>query len=414
MREVELQLQQTWAELETSRETLRQESERTTRIVSELESSRREAVLAMDEAKAAQEMVEELIANQGTKTGARADDQLISVVTELQSQLESQKVVLGKYEPRLKRKEKENKELTKQIKQLRADVANANLEKEKMKKELTETMRSVEESASKLNEVFKNEEEWKSLSDLLQAQLDEKSMAINEMETEMSSLKSRISVFKNEADSKEEQLEVLQETLDELQNRGNKGMSKNGDNGWDVEDEENGWDVEDINDIRETAQLRVENKKNKEMKETLENELSELKSKLANSESDLEKFKIEAISLREARDEVTKDLTDLQRRMEVLTEFFNKKEAELQRQLGLQSAKFGDVSTDAESSARQLVSVSSELDATRDQVRIIKTELEDHERSLKAAVAPQEKKAHENWVAARQAERKLTEFQVVT
>ena len=37
--------------------------------------------------------------------------------------------------------------------------------------------------------------------------------------------------------------------------------------------------------------------------------------------------------------------------------------------------------------------------------------MEDQERSLKAAVATQEKKAHENWVAARQAERKLTEFQ---
>ena len=46
------------------------------------------------------------------------------------------------------------------------------------------------------------------------------------------------------------------------------------------------------------------------------------------------------------------------------------------------------------------------------QVRIIRAELEDQERSLKAAVATQEKKAHENWVAARQAERKLTEFQV--
>ena len=45
-------------------------------------------------------------------------------------------------------------------------------------------------------------------------------------------------------------------------------------------------------------------------------------------------------------------------------------------------------------------------------MRIIKAELEDQERSLKAAVATQEKKAHENWVAARQAERKLTEFQV--
>ena len=70
------------------------------------------------------------------------------------------------------------------------------------------------------------------------------------------------------------------------------------------------------------------------------------------------------------------------------------------------------MSCDAESSARQLVSVSSELEVTRDQVRIIRTELEDQERSLKASVAAQEKKAHENWVAARQAERKLTELQV--
>ena len=368
MREVELQLQQTWAELESSRQTLRQEAERTNRIVTELEGSRREASLAQDEAKAAQEMVEELIASQGSKAGAGADqEKLITVVTELQSQLESQKVVLGKYEPRLKRKEKENKELTSQIKQLRADVANANLEKEKMKKDLTETMRSVEESASKLNEVFKNEEEWKSLSDLLQTQLDEKSVTVSEMEAEMSSLRSRISVFKNEAESKEEQLEVLQETLDELHNRSNK--SNNGDNGWDVEEEENGWDVEDINDIKETAKLRVENKRNSEMKEALERELSELKTQLDTTESDMVKFKTEAVSLREARDEVVKDHTDLERRMEVLTEFFNKKEAELQRQLGLQSAKFGDVSTDAESSARQLVSVSSELDTTKEQVR---------------------------------------------
>ena len=105
--------------------------------------------------------------------------------------------------------------------------------------------------------------------------------------------------------------------------------------------------------------------------------------------------------------------------MDVLTEFFNKKKEEnfsviLSRecQLRLQSSKFGDVSCDAESSAQQLVSVSSELEVTRDQVRIIRTELEDQERSLKAAVAAQEKKAHENWVAARQAERKLTELQV--
>ena len=46
------------------------------------------------------------------------------------------------------------------------------------------------------------------------------------------------------------------------------------------------------------------------------------------------------------------------------------------------------------------------------QGRASSTMVQDQERSLKAAVATQEKKAHENWVAARQAERKLTEFQV--
>jgi len=106
-----------------------------------------------------------------------------------------------------------------------------------------------------------------------------------------------------------------------------------------------------------------------------------------------------------------KDRGDVQRRLDVLTEFFNKKEAELQKQLGLQSAKFGDVSTDAESTARQLLSVTSEQQSRDTQVKLLKTELDDQEKSLKAEVASQEKKAHENWVAARQAERKLAELQ---
>merc|ERR1719300_40548 len=59
LREVELQLQQTNVELENSRETLRQESDRTIRILGELEVSKKEVVTAQEEARVAQEMVEE-------------------------------------------------------------------------------------------------------------------------------------------------------------------------------------------------------------------------------------------------------------------------------------------------------------------------------------------------------------------
>merc|ERR1719431_2091685 len=217
---------------------------------------------------------------------------------------------------------------------------------------------------------------------------------VGQMEAEMTSLRSRIAVFKNESESKEEQLEILQETLDELQNRktSKKDTDVNDDaNGWEVE--EDGWEVDEINEVKEVARLRIENKKNCEQKERLTKAMMEMKSKLETASTDLDQYKKEATTLREARDEVIKEQTDVQRRLDVLTEFFNKKEAELQKQLGLQSAKFGDVSTDAESTARQLLSVTSELQSRDTQVKLLKTELDDQEKSLKAEVASQEKKA---------------------
>ena len=69
------------------------------------------------------------------------------------------------------------------------------------------------------------------------------------------------------------------------------------------------------------------------------------------------------------------------------------------------------MSTNADSTARKLMTVTEELDSTKGGMKALKNELEEQEKSLKAAVALQEKKAHENWVAARQAERKLTDLQ---
>ena len=117
---------------------------------------------------------------------------------------------------------------------------------------------------------------------------------------------------------------------------------------------------------------------------------------------------------REDRDNVIRKYSEAQNKLEVLTEFFNKKEAELQKQIGLQSAKFGDANIDAENTSKRLQVVNDELACTRDHLQSMKRDLEDQERSLKASVGDQEKKAHECWVAARQAERKVTELQVLS
>merc|ERR1719430_2009283 len=319
-------------------------------------------------------------------------------------------------------KEKEAKELTKEVKQMKADVANANLEADKLRRQLDEMSKTEEQHQTTVEELNKQQEEWKSLSDLLQSQLDAKSEEVVGFEEklaglgeELSSTKSRMLLFKNEAESKEEQLEILQETLEELQQRKSNKKSENGDeNGWD-DDGTDGWEVDDVAkdvaEAKEVATLKIESKKAAEARDALQEQVTKIQARLEEVESEATAAKEEAATLREVRDEVVKDRGDVQRRLDVLTEFFNKKEAELQKQLGLQSAKFGDVSTDAESTARQLLSVTSELQSRDTQVKLLKTELDDQEKSLKAEVASQEKKAHENWVAARQAERKLAELQ---
>jgi len=406
IREIELELQQAREELENSREGLKKEGERSNIANIRLEEVQQEVLNAQEEARQAQEMLEEILANQKDQNMENGSDKLVEVVHQLQSQLESQKDMLVKYEPKLKKKEKENKELMKQMKQMKADVANANLETDKLKKELSEINKSKEDSVKKLEEIGNNEVEWKSLTDLLQTQLDERSEQFSNMETELDSLKSRLSLFKNESESKEEQMEILQETIKELRSR---KMASEEEDGWEVEGE--GWNDKEVEEIKDIAVLKVENKKIVEEKETLNNELSKMKELYNDTNTQLDEFKTEAESLREGRDEVVKEHNEVQRKLDVLTEFFNKKEAELQKQLGLQSARFGDVNTDAESTARKLVSVTSELESTQGQLRILKGELDDQEKSLKASVAGEEKKAHENWVAARQAERKLTELQ---
>merc|ERR1711955_107332 len=109
---------------------------------------------------------------------------------------------------KLKKKEKETRELTKELKQMRADVANANLEVDKLKRQLGEATKNSGDADNRFAEIVKQQEEWKSLSDLLQTQLDEKNVEFASLEDkvsnlteELSSTKSRMLLFKNEAEN---------------------------------------------------------------------------------------------------------------------------------------------------------------------------------------------------------------------
>ena len=116
-------------------------------------------------------------------------------------------------------------------------------------------------------------------------------------------------------------------------------------------------------------------------------------------------------SLNSGKDEAVKNQDDARRKLEILTEFFDKKESELYKKLGLQSLEFGDVSSEAWVTAKKLTAVTGELELTSSQLEMLRRELEDQENSLKAAFLEEQKKADQNWVAARKGERKVKEMQ---
>lgn len=64
---------------------------------------------------------------------------------------------------------------------------------------------------------------------------------------------------------------------------------------------------------------------------------------------------------------------------------------------------------DATSTYERIKSLQEEIENYKSQNETLKKEILDQERGLKCQIATLEKKAHENWVAARQAERKLEE-----
>lgn len=101
---------------------------------------------------------------------------------------------------------------------------------------------------------------------------------------------------------------------------------------------------------------------------------------------------------------------EAENRLEILSKYFKEKEVELQRELGtLQVSKY-QKEENASSLERRMELIKEENVHLRSQLDLIKTELSETERSYKSQLSATEKRAHESWVAARNAEREATEL----
>eukprot|EP00092_Neocalanus_flemingeri_P039627 GFUD01043153.1.p1 GENE.GFUD01043153.1~~GFUD01043153.1.p1 ORF type:complete len:795 (+),score=289.58 GFUD01043153.1:81-2387(+) len=393
---LDVQLIKAGEELEIAKEEARVKEERSREVEKQLEIVNENVASSQGEIEKCKGEVEKLLVKK-----KNVEDQVIEHGELMQSigeQLENQTELIRNYEMEMEGKVKESDKLREEIKFSQSELNLIKLNIEEVKIEIVESNLTDNKLTVKIAEMEIELEDRRSSSNHLQSKVDDRIEACGKMETELASLKSKISAIVEESDIKEEQLQVLQEALEE------EIMRKN------VESAEaDGWDLNEdclvtveLEELKEGAKISIENRKHMERNEKLEKKVGDLKTKCKRVTDQVTQVKSEIDSIREGKEKATEDQAAAERKLEILTEFFNKKEADLHKQLGFQSAKFVNVSSEAECTAKKLVALTDELE--------LKKELEDQESSLKAAYLPEVKKALENKIAARQAERRVTEM----
>jgi len=322
-------------------------------------------------------------------------------------QIKSQVSLCTDSESLLKDKIKENERIVVEIEVAQNRLEEIQSNHDMICSELHESKLVINTIEAKVTEMEEKEENWKNNSELIQSQLADKSDASDLLESEVSCLKSRIAVFESECESRESELNVLKETLEkELKH-------KNGEFA-----EADGWDLDadcfvgvEVEELKEHAKLRIERRKVLD-----ENDI--LGAKLYDLEANFDKMSMKANEeineidvLKRGKEIAIESKIEAERKLEILTDYFNKKEEELRAKLGIESSKFENVSSEAEVAARKLASVTNELDITRSQVNMLSKELVEQETSLNASFLEADKKCQEHWITKKQSERRVAEMQ---
>ena len=94
-------------------------------------------------------------------------------------------------------------------------------------------------------------------------------------------------------------------------------------------------------------------------------------------ESEAKKFREEAEVARKAKEAVLEEKNEMTKKHEVLTSYFNQREAELQKQLGVQTQRLDEVEVDSESVSKKLNMLYDELESYKSQCKSLKQEMEE-------------------------------------
>ena len=167
----------------------------------------------------------------------------------------------------------------------------------------------------------------------------------------------------------------------------------------------------DFEAIQDGAQLKVELRKAQEACEKLSDQLVQAETAKDDFEKLYREQGEEMEIARKIKEKSVQDKDELAKKLEVLTTYFNQRESDLQKQLGMTANRLTDTATSSESATKRIALLQEEVESYKSQLNSLRVEMEEQERSLKSQNANLERKQHESWVTVRQETRRSAEAQ---
>lgn len=247
-------------------------------------------------------------------------------------------------------------------------------------------------------------------SDRLWSELEALKRRQEALHEEVSASNQEVADMAEQLKQKNDHIQVLESSLAQLELLQTHGAATRGDGEAenDADDEEEARKAR-LQELLDAAQARRERDQVEEQRQQLQALLEGLQEQLRTQQERAESLEKEMEKSAVARAEAERRSAEAQTKLDVLSNYFKDRELQLQKEVGVQEVERRQRETEASTATQQLAMLEQQCQSYRTQLSSLRQEMELSERNYKNQVADQEKRAHENWLAARAAERKLEE-----
>ncbi|XP_058691219.1 transport and Golgi organization protein 1 homolog isoform X2 [Poecile atricapillus] len=342
-----------------------------------------------------------------------ANQQLDNKVKNLHTMLETERKKNEKKQNKLSETQKSLEKLQEAITMHSAELSEvqialneAKLSEEKVKSELHHVQEENARLKKSKEQLLKEAEGWSERHSELREQIQLYQKSQKDIEETLA--------------YKENEIEVLTNCIMQLKQLDMDSEAKKDDRGheWSPGDDLANGELPDIESEKMKAQIKqmMDVSRVKTMLSIVEEDRNLLQSKLNDEvtarhelEEKIKTLEHDSSSLQSAKTQLENECKTLQQKVEILGELYQQKEMALQKKLTQEEYERQEKEQKLCAADEKAVLAIEEVKVYKQRIQDMEEELQKTERSYKNQIAAHEKKAHDNWLIARSAERALAE-----